>query len=69
MDLFAIPRDVRDIIWAKSREMLRDERERIKTYFIDEVLEKLYETELPSESEEVAIEGSHITNGISLGRR
>ncbi len=50
MDLFAIPRDVRDIIWAKSCEMLREERKRIKTYFTEKVLEELYMKEFPLES-------------------
>ncbi len=38
MDLFAIPRDVREIIWAKKRAMLRDERARITAYYVKEVL-------------------------------
>ncbi len=40
MDFFAIPSDVRDIIWGKSRAMLRAERARITTYYVKEVLEE-----------------------------
>jgi hypothetical protein len=70
MDLFAIPRDVRDIIWAKSRVMLREERERIKTYYVKEVLREYWEYMLEHEEKydgkDVEVDGEHITNGISL---
>jgi hypothetical protein len=57
MDFFAIPRDVRDIIWAENRAMLREERARITTHFVKEVLVELSEREFPAKSREVAIEG------------
>ncbi len=38
MDFFAIPRDVRAMIWAENRVMLRAERVRITTHFVKEVL-------------------------------
>jgi hypothetical protein len=57
MDLFAIPRDVRDIIWAENRAMLRAERVRITTHFVKEVLRELSEREFPAKRREVAIEG------------
>jgi len=57
MDLFAIPRDVRDIIWAKNRAMLREERARITTHFVKQVLCELLKREFPAKSREVAIEG------------
>ncbi len=57
MNLFAIPRDVRDIIWAENRVMLRAERVRITTHFVKEVLRELSEMEFPAKSREVVIEG------------
>jgi hypothetical protein len=57
MDLFSIPRDVRDIIWAKNRVMLREERARITTHFVKQVLCELLKREFPAKSREVAIEG------------
>ncbi len=59
MDFFAIPRDVRDIIWVENRVMLRAERARITTYYVKEVLRELSEREFPSKSREVAIEGEY----------
>ncbi len=70
MDFFAIPRDVRDIIWAKNRVMLREERVRIRTYYVKEVLRELSEREFPSKSREVRIRGYlYRYNGISLSKR
>ncbi len=57
MDLFALPRDVRDIIWTENRVMLREERVRITTHFVKEVLGELSEREFPAKNREVAIEG------------
>ncbi len=67
MNLFAIPRDVRDIIWAKNRAMLRAERARITTYYVKEVLRELSEREFPAKSREVAIEGRVVSFIESYG--
>ncbi len=67
MDLFAIPRDVRDIIWAKNRVMLRAERVRITTHFVKEVLRELSEREFPAKSREVVIEGCVVSFIESYG--
>ncbi len=70
MDLFAIPRDVRAIVWAKSREMLKEERERIKTYFTKRLLKEYWEYMLKHkekyDGKNVEVDGEHITNGVCL---
>ncbi len=73
MDLFALPRDVCDIIWAKSRVMLRAERARITTYYVKEVLREYREYMVEHEEKYAVnymaeVDGEHITNGISLSK-
>ncbi len=63
IDLFALPRDVRDIIWGENRVMLREERARITTHFVKEVLRELSSIKFPAKSREVAIEG-HVLSFI-----
>ncbi len=60
MNFFALPRDVRDIIWAENRMMLREERARITTHFVKEVLRELLKKEFPAKSREVVIAGKKI---------
>ncbi len=69
MDFFAIPRDVRDIIWVENCVMLRTERARITTYYAKEVLKELSIREFPAKSREIAIMGKQYSQGIILSKR
>jgi hypothetical protein len=68
MDFFAIPRDVRDIIWAKNRVMLREERVKITTHFVKQVLRELLKREFPAKSREVAIAGKNFSKWMMLSK-
>ncbi len=68
MEFFALPRDVRDIIWAENRVMLREERARITTHFVKQVLRELLEREFPSKSREVVIAGKNFSEWMMLSK-